>query len=91
MENLHKMSQTLSEANLTELINRLSEVVERTNKLLVSIDHDMERGSKDFLVSLQRLKSTLENLNEASRLVNEDPSVLIRGAEMDEIPDDNLD
>ncbi|MCB0281093.1 MAG: MCE family protein [Calditrichae bacterium] len=91
MENLHKMSQTLSEANLTALINRLSEVVERTNKLLVSVDHDMERGSKDFLVSLQRLKSTLENLNEASRLVNEDPSVIIRGAEVDEIPDENLD
>lgn len=91
MENLHKMSLTLSEANLTELINRLSEVVERTNKLLVSIDHDMERGTRDFLISLQRLKSMLENLNEASRLVNEDPSVLIRGAEVDEIPDENLD
>ncbi|KAA3616998.1 MAG: MCE family protein [Calditrichaeota bacterium] len=91
LANVHDVSVNLTKANLGETIVRLDEVVERTNKLLISMDRDMERGSRDFLASLQKLKSALDHLNEASRLVNEDPSVLIRGAEVDEIPDDELD
>ncbi len=91
MANVHEISIKLAETDLVGTIARLDEVVERTNKLLISLDRDMERGSRDFLVSLQKLKSALDHINEASRLVNEDPSVLIRGAEVDEIPDDDLD
>jgi len=91
MSNVHEVSVKLKETNMVALIDRLSEVVERTNKLIVSIDRDMERGSKDFLVSLQRLKSALEYLDEASRIVKDDPSVLIMGTDEDEVPDDKLD
>jgi len=91
MANVHNVSAKLTETNLVATIDRLGEVVERTNKLLISMDRDMERGSRDFLVSLQKLRLALDHLNEASRIVSEDPSVLIRGAEVDEIPDDDLD
>ncbi len=89
--NVHNVSVMLTETDLVTTIDRLGEVVERTNKLLISMDRDMERGSRDFLVSLQKLKSALDHLNEASRLVSEDPSTLIRGAEVEELPDDDLD
>ncbi len=91
VSNVYEVSEKLTKTDLVSTIARLGEVVERTNKLLISLDRDMERGSRDFLASLQKLKSALDYLNEASRLVNEDPSVLIRGAEVDEIPDDDLD
>ncbi len=91
LANIHEISIELTETDLVATIARLDEVVERTNKLLISLDRDMDRGSRDFLVSLQKLKSALDHINEASRLVNEDPSVLIRGAEVDDIPDEDLD
>lgn len=91
MANMHEVSVKLTETDLVVLIDRLSEVVENTNRILVSLDNDVKRGSKDFLVSLQRLKSTMDHLNEVSRILNEDPSVLIHGAEADDIPDEDLD
>lgn len=91
MANVHEVSVKLTEADLVVLIDRFSEVVENTNRILITLDNDLNRGSKDFLVSLQKLKSTLDHLNEVSRIINEDPSVLIHGAQMDDIPDDDLD
>jgi len=91
LSNVRDISQKLKQAQLEELIRELGEVVDRTNRLLTSIDHDMEQGSKDFLVGMKRLKTILDNLNETSQLVNEDPSVLIWGTSLDEVPDEALE
>ena len=89
--NFDDASTKLKEANLAELIWRFSQVIESTNRLLLSMENDLQRGSQDFSISMQRLKATLENLNETSRLVNEDPSILIRGTQFENIPDNDLD
>lgn len=91
VENVREITVGLKKANLVSLIDQLGELVERTNKLLVSIDHDMSRGSIDFLSGIQRLKSALEYLDETSRMINEDPSILLRGTSTEEIPDEELD
>lgn len=84
------ISRKLKEANLEQLIQELGEVVNRTNRLLLQVDHDLERGSLDFLSSMSQLKTTLENLNQASRMIEEDPSVLIRGTKFKSTPDEQL-
>lgn len=89
--NVREVTVRLRQANLVNLIDRLSEVIERTNKLLIGVDHDLDRGSKDFLIGIRRLKSTLEYLDETSRMINEDPSVLLRGTTTEDLPDDDLD
>jgi len=81
----------LQEADLGNLITELGKVVERTNHLMVKINQDVERGRGDFLVSLRELRTTLENLNEASNLIQEDPSVLVRGTDYNNAPDKDLD
>jgi len=91
LANVQQVTVELREANIVMLINQLAELVAETNRLLNAVDRDMERGSKDFFVGLRRLRSTLKYLEETSRMINEDPSILIRGASLDEIPDDNLD
>lgn len=91
MANFHEVSVKLNEADLVVLVDRLSEVVENTNRILVTMDNDVKRGSKDFLVSLKKLKSSMEHLSEVSRILNEDPSVLLYGSEVDDIPDEDLD
>jgi phospholipid/cholesterol/gamma-HCH transport system substrate-binding protein len=89
--NLYDMSTKLTQANLVVLVDRLREVVEKTNKILVTMDRDIELGSRDFLISLDKLKSTLDNLDETSRLLREDPSILIKGVDIEDIPDEDLD
>ena len=84
-------AQTGSESDIVSLIHRLDELVENVNHLLIAVDHDLERGSKDFMTSVQKLKSILIYLNETSRMINEDPSILIRGTSLEDIPDDDLD
>ena len=74
---------------LENLVQRLHDV--RSPRLLIAVDHDLERGSKDFITSVQKLKSTLIYLDETSRMINEDPSILIRGTELEDVPDDDLD
>lgn len=91
VENVRDVTEKLRESDIVSLIHRLDELVEHVNYLLIAVDHDLERGSKDFLTSVRKLKSTLIYLDETSRMINEDPSILIRGTSLDEIPDDDLD
>ena len=91
LSNTRDISLKLRQANLLNLIKELGEVIHRTNRLLIQIDHDLERGSLDFSTSMKLLKNTLQNLNETSRLIQDDPSVLIRGTKYKDIPDKHLD
>jgi phospholipid/cholesterol/gamma-HCH transport system substrate-binding protein len=91
VENVRQVTERFKQSDIVSLVNRLDELVERVNYLLIAVDHDLERGSKDFITSVQKLKSTLIYLDETSRLINEDPSILIRGTSLEEVPDDDLD
>jgi phospholipid/cholesterol/gamma-HCH transport system substrate-binding protein len=91
VENVREVTERFKQSDIVSLITRLDELVERINYLMIAVDHDLERGSKDFITSVQKLKSTLIYLDETSRLINEDPSILIRGTSLDELPDDDLD
>ncbi len=91
LANIQDVTLSLKEANLIGLIHQLGEVVAQTSRVLDAMDHDLESGSKDFLNSLQKLKSVLDYLDEAARMINEDPSILIRGTTLEDIPDEDLD
>jgi phospholipid/cholesterol/gamma-HCH transport system substrate-binding protein len=80
----------LKEANIKELIQNLAVIIDQTNMLLVKIDQDVDRGSEDFSISMSLLKSTMQNLDRATRLINEDPSVLLRGTRISGTPDKHL-
>ncbi len=90
LANARDVSVKLREAEVGELINNLAEVAGQTHKLLLKIDDDLDRNSQDFSESLILLKRTLENLNEASRKINENPSILLRGVNTKNIPDEKL-
>lgn len=91
VENVREVTERFKQSDIVSLVTRLDELVERVNYLLIAVDHDLERGSKDFIMSVQKLKSTLIYLDETSRMINEDPSILIRGTSIEELPDDDLD
>jgi len=91
LSNINKVTNSLEKANMQQVVKELAVTLDRTNRILKVMDHDLERGRDNLFVSLRKLKSTLEYLNEAARLVNEDPSILLRGTEYEDLPDDELD
>jgi len=91
IENTRAISMKLKEADLVALIGELREVADRTNHVLLLMDSGLERGGQDFISSMQKLKATSEYLEEFSRTLQQDPSVLLRGAKIKNMPDNNLD
>ncbi len=91
LANTRDFTLRIKEINLLHLVKELEQVAGQTNRLLLQMDNELERSSYNFALSMQQLKNTLDNLNEASRKIQQDPSVLIRGQEYDETPDEELD
>jgi phospholipid/cholesterol/gamma-HCH transport system substrate-binding protein len=88
--NLRDVSVTLRESGLKELVENLAATAAQTQALLIKLDTDIDKGSQDLSENLILLKHTLENLNEASRRISNDPSILIRGQRAKDIPDRRL-
>ncbi len=88
--NLREISLSVREANMKELIENLAAATMATQGLLVRLDGDLDESSRQLNENLLLLQYTLENLNEASRKINADPSVLIRGQSTRNVPDRQL-
>jgi ABC-type transporter Mla subunit MlaD len=91
LSNINKVANSLKTANMGLVIEELAVTLDRTNRILNIMDHDLERGRDNIFISLRKLRSTLEYLDETARMVNEDPSILLRGTEYEDLPDDDLD
>jgi phospholipid/cholesterol/gamma-HCH transport system substrate-binding protein len=85
------ISLSLKRANLEILVKELGEVVHKTNVLLARVNQDVDQGSRHFLTSLQQLRRMLSDLNETTRLIRQDPSVVVRGTNVSNLPDKNLE
>jgi phospholipid/cholesterol/gamma-HCH transport system substrate-binding protein len=85
------ISLKMKEANIKALIEQLGQVVSKTNAILVQLDKDLNSGSLDFTASMENLKITINNLEEVSRALRHDPSLLLRGGNVNGLPDDQLD
>lgn len=90
LENFRDVSLKLKEAEVGKMIENIANVANQTQELLLKVDNDLDRSSQDFSESLRMLRITLGNLAEASRKINDDPSILIRGMEQKNSPDQDL-
>ncbi|MFZ0391701.1 MAG: MlaD family protein [Calditrichia bacterium] len=89
--NTRDISLQLRRAKLLELIKNLADVVEKSNRILTQMDERLLRGSESFERSMIELQQSLHNVNAASRMISEDPSVLLRGAKPKNSPDKKLE
>ena len=89
--NIREISLALSETNLGELIENLAVATLQTQNILIQISRDIESGSETLSENMLLLQSTLMNLNDASRKINANPSILIRGQAQKGTPDQRLD
>ncbi|MGQ1890792.1 MlaD family protein [Thermophagus sp. OGC60D27] len=88
--NTKSITQKLKDSDISQLIEDLAGVARQTKELLLKVDDDINKGSKDFLKNQEMLQSTLRNLEEASRKINNNPSVLIRKSKTRNLPDDKF-
>ncbi|ASB48124.1 MlaD family protein [Alkalitalea saponilacus] len=88
--NLREITHAINESNIKQLIEDLAILAQHTQQLLIKVDDDINKGSQYLVESQSLLKSTLRNLDEASRKINRDPSLLIRGSRTKDSPDDLL-
>lgn len=91
LSNLNGITKRLREADLEYMIAELSVTLKHTNQMIKIIEYDLDNGRENLSGSLSKLRSALAYLNEAARMINEDPSILLRGTEYKDIPDDDLD
>ncbi|MCU0642744.1 MAG: MlaD family protein [bacterium] len=85
VDNLEKISTELKQANLSDLIAKLVATVEQTNRTFTHLDLTILKSRHDILSSAEILRESLEYFNEFTRLISENPSLLLRSSQREEI------
>jgi len=78
LNNTEKFSSQIAEADIQQLIVNLNKAVNQANDTLLHFDLTLLKSRQDFLQSLETLKETMDYLNEFSRQISENPSILLR-------------
>ncbi len=85
VNNLDEITSELAEADLAELINKLGTAIDQTNRTFTHLDLTLMKSRHDILSSTELLRESLEYFNEFTRLISENPSLLLRSSPQQEI------
>ena len=85
VDNVEKITTELQQANLSDLIAKLAAAVEQTNRTFTHLDLTLLKSRHDILSSTEILRESLEYFNEFTRLISENPSLLLRSSQRGEI------
>jgi len=85
LANLDSASRNLNETDLANTLKILSNTFEQARLTFNHIDLTLLKGRHDLLISLEVLRESLDSFNEFSRMISEDPSLLLRGTREGEI------
>ena len=83
--NLEKVSGDLAQANLAEVIKKMETALDQTNRTFTHLDLTLMKSRHDILSSAELLRESLEYFNEFTRLISENPSLLLRSSPQEEI------
>ncbi|NQU05143.1 MAG: MCE family protein [Calditrichaeota bacterium] len=85
LANLDTTSTEIKTAELGKAIADLRVVLDQARSTFSHVDLTLIKGRHDLLTSLEILRESLDSFNEFSRLISEDPSLLLRGTRVDEV------
>ena len=85
VNNIEKITTDLKEAHLGDVISQLSMAIEQTNKTFTHLDLTILKSRHDILSSTELLRESLEYFNEFTRIISENPSLLLRSSPQQEI------
>ena len=78
------IDRRFSDAEFGKLVVQLRKTLSDVTLLLGELDLAVRASREDFVLALKRMREASEDLREFSRLIAQDPSVLVRGAEVGE-------
>lgn len=85
LENVHHITEDLEQAKLAKLLNEMTLTVHQIKKTFVHADLTLLKSRHDLLSSIETLKESMDYFNEFSRLISENPSLLIYKSKQEEI------
>lgn len=85
ISNVEKITSELEQANLTEVINKMATALDQTNRTFTHLDLTLLKSRRDIINSTEILRESLEYFNEFTRLISENPSLLLRSSSQKEI------
>lgn len=91
VNNFAAVTNELKEAEVVRLFSEINRTLEQTNNMLKDVEISFAKSRTDLVYTVERLKETSDYLNQFSRLISEDPSVIVRGAEPKDAPDFDLE
>lgn len=84
------LEETLSKIDQHVLIDDVAEAVKHIKELLVKLDNEIKQGGKALMETEKMLQTTLQNLEEATGKISNNPSVLIRKSKTKNLPDEQF-
>ncbi len=85
VDNVEKITTELQQANLSDLIAKLAAAIQQTNNTFTHLDLTILKSRHDILSSTETLRESLEYFNEFTRLISENPSLILRSSQRGEI------
>ncbi len=85
LANFDSISTDIKNADIAVAVHSLTEALSVAQTTFNHVDLTLLKGRHDLLTSLEVLRESLESFNEFSRLISEDPSLLLRGTREKEI------
>lgn len=85
LASLDSVTSDLQAARLREVAAELQTTIRDARSAFSHFDLLLLRGRHDFLTSLEVLRESMDSFNEFTRLISEDPSLLLRGRRQTEI------
>lgn len=76
--NTDMITSDLAEADIKQTITNLDEMIRQVDKAVTHIDATHLESRQDILDTIETLKEAIDYLNDFSRQISEDPSLLIR-------------
>lgn len=81
---MKSLDERLSSAELGTTIEKIGVAMAELAKILGEMELAVRGGREDFVMSLAAIRQASEDLREFSRIIAQDPSVLLRGKEVNE-------
>lgn len=81
---MRALEQRLSSAELGTTIDRTGRAMAKLATLMEDLELTVRAGREDVVMSLKHVRQATEDLREFSRIIAQDPSILVRGREAKE-------
>jgi phospholipid/cholesterol/gamma-HCH transport system substrate-binding protein len=75
----HKVDTDFDFKQLAKIMNQIDSTAQAMKTLSQNLDMTIKQSREDITVSMENLRETLENTNELSKLLMENPSLIIKG------------